>query len=356
MKKMLIVLIFSSLVNVTLASTYEALVGTGTYNNSQIKQLLDAACSGNCKGGLSTNDTLRLVIPDGQTVSLANNSNWSLGSMPGSYYTYLFIVLEGTTSQLNFGTKSIELSETSGFIIDPNNNNALASSPGAAPKINFKNTDNTNLITYSANQIPQIIEAGGVSAESFGPPQPNTPLPVELLYFKGTYQNGEVELTWATATEINNDFFLIEKSDNGFGFEVVGDIVGNGNSLGITKYSTTIKLTSSQPITYFRLVQVDYDGTRKELPIIAVSTITTQTSPQLTLLPNPAIDYVKIVNTGFSIEDRFVYEIYNGYGSVVSRGENNFGEALSLEEFKGGSYMIKISHESNVTILRFSVR
>ncbi len=64
----------------------------------------------------------------------------------------------------------------------------------------------------------------------------NNPLPIELLSFNASLQGDVVELTWTTATEINNDFFTIERSQDGNTWEEVGVVSGAGNSTSVRHY------------------------------------------------------------------------------------------------------------------------
>jgi hypothetical protein len=85
-------------------------------------------------------------------------------------------------------------------------------------------------------------------------------LPVTWLYFTARANDShEVALNWATASEINNDRFEIERSADGSSFEKIGTVNGNGNSVQTIEYS--FKDTTVQGgVYYYRLKQVDFDG------------------------------------------------------------------------------------------------
>jgi len=85
------------------------------------------------------------------------------------------------------------------------------------------------------------------------------PLPIELLHFNADYLNGHVELTWATATELNNSHFLIQRSQDGRNFRNIARVEGNNTTNILSEYSYLDKSFLCGP-TYYRLVQVDYDG------------------------------------------------------------------------------------------------
>lgn len=96
-----------------------------------------------------------------------------------------------------------------------------------------------------------------------------TPLPVELLYFEGTPYLTFNRLDWATASEHNSSHFEIEKSLNGFDWDVLGIKTSAGNSNQLIKYSYLDNITNFG-IHYYRLKQVDFDGKFKYYSIIAV--------------------------------------------------------------------------------------
>lgn len=84
-------------------------------------------------------------------------------------------------------------------------------------------------------------------------------LPIELLSFNAKEVSGKAIIEWSTATEINNDFFVIEKSLDGKHFERVGIVDGMGNSTTKKDYRFVDNFID-QGLTYYRLKQVDYDG------------------------------------------------------------------------------------------------
>ena len=88
---------------------------------------------------------------------------------------------------------------------------------------------------------------------------PLAPLPVELTDFRATLTDEQVKLSWVTHSELNNDFFQVEKSADGSNFSPVGVVDGKGNSHGAEAYEFW-----DQPFdgdNYYRLRQVDFDGT-----------------------------------------------------------------------------------------------
>jgi hypothetical protein len=95
------------------------------------------------------------------------------------------------------------------------------------------------------------------------------PLPIELLSFGATENQGSVYLEWVTLSETNNHYFTILRSANGISFSPVTNIQGAGNSNTTLSYSYN-DLSPYTGINYYLLRQTDFDGTTSESHIIAV--------------------------------------------------------------------------------------
>jgi hypothetical protein len=96
-----------------------------------------------------------------------------------------------------------------------------------------------------------------------------TTVPVELIDFTARSINGNAILNWSTASEINNDYFLIEKSINGYDFFTAYKVGGNGNSTKIIIY----EFIDSFPFTgvsYYRLKQVDINNEFEYSDIVSI--------------------------------------------------------------------------------------
>jgi len=100
----------------------------------------------------------------------------------------------------------------------------------------------------------------GVSSFSpVGPGNKKTNLPIELLTFNAKCQDNQVNLSWVTTSETNNDFFTIERSGNSTEWENLFNVQGAGNSNSYLFYTAEDK----QPLSgnsYYRLKQTDFDG------------------------------------------------------------------------------------------------
>jgi hypothetical protein len=86
-----------------------------------------------------------------------------------------------------------------------------------------------------------------------------TGLPVKLFYFTGKKVENYSQLDWATAIEIDNEKFVVERSGDGVHFEAIGSVKGAGNTTVRQDYQWLDK-TPLSGWNYYRLKQVDFDG------------------------------------------------------------------------------------------------
>jgi len=98
------------------------------------------------------------------------------------------------------------------------------------------------------------------------------PLPIELISFEGTNIDSYNLLTWSSATEHNNDYYLVERSTDGFSWSVVNNQNGAGNSTSKIDYNFR-DFTYEVAINYYRLTQVDIDGQSETFKTISLNNL-----------------------------------------------------------------------------------
>ncbi len=173
------------------------------------------------------------------------------------------------------------------------------------------------------------------------------PLPIELLYFKGEADGERVNLTWATATEQNNSYFTIERSADGYNFEVAGYLptqAVNGNSSTTLSYS----LTDNEPfpgVSFYRLKQTDFDNSFEYSEIISVSL--SKKNSEVHLYPNPANHDLNLeIDIENSSKTEVQVTIFNLLGQPVLKNSEYFTNGrckISLPELEAGPYFITIT-------------
>ena len=175
------------------------------------------------------------------------------------------------------------------------------------------------------------------------------PLPVDLLSFEVRPAiNGKAICEWRTATEVNCDFYDLERSQNGLDFEWMHRETGAGNSSSLLSYEF-IDEKAKKGWNYYRLSQTDFDGTTKEL---AIEALWIDENAGLRVYPNPAEEYLF-----FSLAESewMRIEIWDMQGRLVKRFENNsVQDKLFIGDLKQGVYMIGINTLSASFTLPFA--
>jgi|GEM_PF-5925881 len=160
-------------------------------------------------------------------------------------------------------------------------------------------------------------------------------LAVELVQMRATAMEEYNMIEWTTASEIDNDYFVIERSQNGVSdWRSIGQQVKGTN----TSFSADYSLIDSDPLllSYYRLKSIDFNG------VIEYSDVTSVSRKQVLrfgIYPNPASDFIVLSST----EDGNIQVINrNGttaFTSTILKGENR----IEVFDLTPGVYYIKIT-------------
>ena len=161
------------------------------------------------------------------------------------------------------------------------------------PVFRYTTKTNTVVYNYSDGTMPSIN--GFLNAYrpnmrfNFG----GIPLPIELISFDAsTNENNNVDLKWITASQVNNNYFTIESSIDGYEWKEVLKVDGCGNCNTQIEY----KVVDENPyegVSYYRLTQTDYDGNFEIFDPVSV-TVKSNKEIGLHIVPNPAIDFIHL--------------------------------------------------------------
>jgi len=180
-------------------------------------------------------------------------------------------------------------------------------------------------------------------------------LPVELESFEAKCQNDYVFISWATASEVNNDYFELQKSNDGVFWYNIAVIDGAGNSNNIHNYSFADKQYDSNK-AYYRLKQVDTDG-KFEYSNIIYSDCSANNSASVLIYPNPCSDKLNItVENWFS--NSIKIEITDMPGQLIwssnLESHDGFGiKQTDTESLKPGLYFIRLSDGNQSIVKKF---
>lgn len=177
-----------------------------------------------------------------------------------------------------------------------------------------------------------------------------SPLPIELLQFNGKYQNNSSLLYWSTASETDNDYFVVERSNDGNQFYPIGTVDGAGNSSVVLSYSLR-DYESIDKVAYYRLKQVDFDGHYTYSKIIALRNMKSFGNQYLNLYPQPASADVFVEQGMFVNGETFATEIFNTQGALVQRDLHTSDESgnllLHLKNLEQGMYLLRVTDGVN---------
>lgn len=138
-----------------------------------------------------------------------------------------------------------------------------------------------------------------------------TPLPVKLLYFNAENDNSKNNIEWLSLSEINNDYFIVERSENGFDFIALGKIKGNGN-LSVSKEYKFVDDSFKPGINYYRLKQVDYNGATE---IFKVVSILNEAEISVSIYPNPTNNIINLTLDNYLTQP--ILSLHNTLGQTV---------------------------------------
>lgn len=195
--------------------------------------------------------------------------------------------------------------------------------------------------TFTATSTSHVFTFTGTSAGTCGLLIDNvqiafTALPVNLISFEGSRSNDQTIFSWSTASELNNDFFLLEKSKDGKVWEHLAYVDGSGTTHSQKNY--TYKTTSATQEIFFKLSQTDFDGQHELLKIIRIESATTS----LEIFPNPAT-----TNLNLRVNEDLI--------ATEAKIVNQLGQeelTISLREFKGVQDIDISSLENGIYYLR----
>ena len=168
-------------------------------------------------------------------------------------------------------------------------------------------------------------------------------LPVEIINFTGErINNNQVNLKWTTSSEVNNDYFTIERSTDMINWEAQENITGIGNSSTNINYSF-IDNNNSSFTSYYRLKQTDFNGEHSYHKTIAIPPSTNPNTT--TIYPNPSNGLININDENTILK----IEVINLLGNIIySESKNNKNLTIDLSSYPREIYFIKTYTKNTV--------
>ena len=234
----------------------------------------------------------------------------------------------------------------SGWQADTDNSNDSALPTGLTNGVNaiaLSETDNaayTGSVTGDAATVLAAVNdpANWASDNNATVPYTGTiVLPIELVAFKAETKGKTVVLSWKTLSETNNKAFVVERAANINDFQKITTLKGTGSIETQQQYN----FTDESPLngkSYYRLKQIDYDGSFSYSPIQSVQM---GARVQVGVYPNPASDVLQ-VDLGVNESEKLLY-VVNQEGRIVKTVIVQSGEALvsiEIADLPEGQYLL----------------
>ena len=192
-----------------------------------------------------------------------------------------------------------------------------------------------------------LINGGAGNQDIFtaalGPP---SPLPVELIQFNGYKKDTHsILLNWSTASELNNDHFILEKSSNGTAFEIISIIPGKNNSNFFSEYNFIDENAIEQTL-FYRLSQVDLDGSIKTYDPIFIENNNKRLGPFL--LSTTTQDGKLIIHYQTPIQELASINVMDHSGRNCLSMQETFNStsnqlSIDLNHLENGIYLLSFS-------------
>jgi hypothetical protein len=157
------------------------------------------------------------------------------------------------------------------------------------------------------------------------------PLPIKLISFNANLLKNSVWLDWKTETEINNDYFTVERSNNLEQWEFVKELKGAGNSNIVLTYST-LDQKPMIGVSYYRLKQTDFNGDYSYSDVVAINN---KGLGDISVYPNPVKDLLTIKTNC----ENCIIKVYSAIGQLVYNGNE---KQINTSNWAKGAYEVVI--------------
>ncbi|MEP5612555.1 MAG: T9SS type A sorting domain-containing protein [Cyclobacteriaceae bacterium] len=300
----------------------------------------------------NSNNTGSLSIQDEDTLIIYGDIDFANKSMDFNIGTNSVVVIMGDATFAN----KVDIATTGTLVVSGNFNKAGSQGSYTGGGAVYAGSYSGNADAFipgdvgsggdQQQTIDDLSDDGFPEIETFVDDGGEAPLPVELIHFS-VKTTDEINLSWATATEINNDYFVVERSEDGEYFYEIGRVIGHGNSTELNQYSFIDKFAFAN-VEYYRLTQFDYDGQSETFHIVRVEVNLTSQNNELTVYPTVVSD------NSFTIKSTKPYQInqlsvYSLDGKVHqnltqnSIQENPLTYRSSTIGLPKGSYVVNIT-------------
>lgn len=323
-------------------------LSTWDYQCTRVEVDRDAVSAGGSTAPFWDNNSANALAAKTFFVSPTNNTPTGAYSIT-LYYTEAEIAAwEVATGKNRSALKIVKVSNTPIATVNAGNYNAYTIEQQPATLGTF-GTDVTLTATFNT----------GFSGFAVGDPgsPPATLLPMDLMTFEAKPAEKEVQLSWITQNELDVDYYTLEKSSDGVHFELINQQKAKGNGRSNDNNYKHLDTRPFVGVNYYRLGQVDTDGTQTYSRVLAVR-FEEKPQPVITLAPNPAQDNLRVdyVTSEAGLISIQVYDVIgqlvsNSTDLPVEKGANSI--LLNVRAYPNGVYILRVQQGAQATTRRF---
>jgi len=266
--------------------------------------------------------------------------------IPAGFQLY-FVMVDGSGNIVDIDTDA-DLSSAALYpegtytvhgLVSPGGTDFSSYTGGSFATLQTDINNGTTCGAFSGNTVPVTVQSA---------------LPVSLTKFSATLIEPHVQLDWQTVSELNNDFFTLERSSDGRSFSELIKIAGNGTTIGTIDY----EFLDKNPLpgtSYYRLQQTDFDGTSEFVGDILV--INRDNEKNIRIQPNPiADDNLAFQVSGFA--DKMEIYVYNTNGQLLRKSVQQTINGITsinlpVKELSQGVYLLKVMVGDTIFTERF---
>ncbi|MDH4471904.1 MAG: T9SS type A sorting domain-containing protein [Fluviicola sp.] len=277
------------------------------------------AVSGNCSAG-NVSMSFDITVPNGCTITvnatMANRAGGCTASGADGGTDGLKVDIPGGPKPLLTGASNATVTDS-----------YVLAGPG------------TIRISGIANRADEIIT---YTSSSTGCVNCVSSLPVELLRFEVSKNDQAVICNWETGSELNCDYFIIERSSNGIDFEPIGQMDGAGTSTQTHTYTLYDSSPIDQGVSYYRLAQTDFDGT---IAYSETKSVNFSAKTNVTVVPNPSTGTFSVIGKHIDLTTLSMRNVFGQSLQPMQINELDEETILQYSDLPVGIYFL--TYENN---------
>jgi hypothetical protein len=340
----------------------EALLQKQSHQQDDTVRIYKGALSWYNAGNSSSFAADGSYIVIGSNAGMLGSTAASKAETPVTCFIYSRMEREWKVSNRNFAEKfnmdiKLSLAANPGAV-NPNNLRLLVDDDGNFANGGttcYYNGDGTGIVISYSNPVITVsgisnthIPLNGTKYITLGSGDPITPLPVELLNFNALCQSNKIMVNWSTASEINNQDFELQRSEDGAAFNNIALIKGQVNSNTVHNYQYN-DMNVGAPIIYYRLKQTDVNGQVHYSNVIKVNSCNPgHYNNYINFYPNPVTGSTLNIKYSVKANEEIGIKLYDVTGRIMlqqslSLKQGSADTKLNLPNLTKGVYFIQFA-------------